>query len=106
MKNFINTPPRITCALIFGLILVHVGLWFGRIHLPGYLGELCGKVQGLSMTPFCMELSLTAFGFMAVLGINNYRRKKEGEEFVALEIPDSISETSSQISKKQTTEEE
>ena len=101
MKNFINTPPRITMALTFGLILTHVGLWFGRIYLPGFLGELCGKIQGLSMTPFCMEISLTLFGFMTVLGINNYRRNRAEDEFVMLEIPDALRDSLHSTHRKQ-----
>lgn len=75
-------------TLILGILCVQVALWFGRMYLPGFAGEFCGKLQGLTFTPFFMELSFVIFGFTAVFTINHFRRKWDGEELVYLEKVD------------------
>ena len=90
MKAFLRSPLRITLVVIFSLIAIHVGLWAGHTYLPGFAGELCGKFQGLSATPFVMEFFLIAFGFVVVLLVNQIRQKREGDEFVELEIKNKL----------------
>lgn len=79
---------RLAIIIIFGLIGIHVCLWFGRIYLPGFAGEICGKIQGFCITPFFMEFLLIVFGLFMVLVINHFRQKWEGDELVYLEVVD------------------
>lgn len=74
--------------IIFGLLFVHLGLWAGRMYVPGFIGEWCGKIQGFSFTPFFMEFGLIVFGLVAVLVINHFRQQWEGDELVYLEVVD------------------
>jgi len=57
--------------------------------LPGYPGEVFAKIGGIMWSPFGLEASLFFLGIIAVFTINNIRRKREGDEYVSLEIPDS-----------------
>ena len=75
-------------TVLGGFIIIHVLLWLGRSFLPGFPGELCGRIQGLSITPFVMEFFMIAFGFMVVLSINHFRQKWDGDELVYLEVVD------------------
>lgn len=66
------------------LVMLMVGLWIGP-RLPGLAGEFFALVAGLVTTPFLMEASFLGFGLLLVFGINHWRRKREGDEFVYLE---------------------
>jgi len=61
--------------------------WVARF-MPGFLGEWFGVVSGLMTTPFLMESSLLFLGFVFVLGINHWRRLREGDECVYIERVD------------------
>ncbi|MGB6221010.1 hypothetical protein [Haloferula sp.] len=65
------------CALI-GVI------WFGR-HLPGFVGEWFAMILGIITTPFLMEGSFIVVGLLMVIGINYWRLRRDGDEFVYLE---------------------
>lgn len=101
MRKFLSSPLRVALLVIGLLILFHAFLTFGRHFLPGFAGELCGRLQGLSVTPFVMEISLVCFGFLSVMIINNVRRKWDGEEFVSLEISDDPESQPTDISKSE-----
>ena len=88
MQKYFRTPMGLTVCIILGLLLLHLSLWLGRLFLPGFIGEFCGKVQGIAFTPFFMEFFLIAFGFMVVLILNQLRKKWDGEELVYLEVVD------------------
>lgn len=64
--------------------LLLMGIQFARF-LPGFLGECFAMVAGFLTTPFIMEASLVIGGFVAVILINDYRRHREGDEFVYLD---------------------
>jgi hypothetical protein len=70
--------------LIGGVGLLAVFLWLGRA-MPGIFGEWFGIVAGIVSTPFLMEASFVVLGFMIVLGLNSWRQRREGDEFVYLE---------------------
>ncbi len=85
MRKFLSNPKKLAVTIILGLCMFHVFLWMGRMFLPGFVGELCGKMQGLAFTPFFMEFFLIAFGFLVILIINHFRMKWEGSELVYME---------------------
>ena len=60
-------------------------LWLGR-HLPGFLGEWFGTLAGILTTPIFMEASFLVFGILLVMAINHWRRAREGDEFVYLDL--------------------
>lgn len=70
--------------LIGGVGLLAVFLWLGRA-MPGIFGEWFGIVAGIVSTPFLMEASFVVLGFMIVLGLNSWRQRRDGDEFVYLE---------------------
>ena len=57
----------------------------GWRYLPGLLGETVGTIIGVMTTPFCMETSFVILGITIVIALNNWRRYKEGDDFVYLE---------------------
>lgn len=73
-------------AGILGTITVMVvSLIMGWRFVPGLLGEWLGVLAGLLSSPFFMETSFVIMGFLIVLGLNSWRRSREGDEFVYLE---------------------
>jgi len=80
-----------TVFIGFGLILIVfaiiVIIWAGTF-LPGYLGEVFRSVAGLLGTPLIMEGSFCLIALFIVLSVNSYRREKEGDEYVSMDIPE------------------
>lgn len=73
-------------AVILGTITVCVmTLLLGWRYVPGLLGEWLGVIAGLLSTPFLLEGSFVVLGLLIVVGINSWRRVKDGDEFVYLE---------------------
>ncbi|WAC21447.1 hypothetical protein OVA24_08615 [Luteolibacter sp. SL250] len=73
-------------AVILGTITVFVlTLLIGWRYVPGLFGEWLGVIAGLLSTPFLLEGSFVVLGLMIVVGLNSWRRMKEGEEFVYLD---------------------
>lgn len=70
--------------IILGVGLMIVMLWLGRA-IPGLFGEWLSLLAGLASTPFLMEASFIVVGLMIVLGLNGWRQRREGDEFVYLE---------------------
>lgn len=71
-------------------ILVVIGIivpttLIGWRYLPGLFGETVGTIIGVMTTPFCMEASFIVIGITIVIGLNIWRRIKEGDDFVYLE---------------------
>ncbi len=62
-----------------------VGLLLGWRLIPGWGGESVGMVAGILSTPFFMEGSFVVMGFLIVIGLNTWRRHKEGDECVYLD---------------------
>ncbi len=75
----------IGAGILIVLTVSITGLLIGWRLLPGLLGEWIGMMVGLMSTPFILEASFICLGFLIVLGINIWRRQKEGDEFVYLE---------------------
>lgn len=72
-------------AILCVVAVVVVSLLLFWREIPGLLGETVGKVVGIMSTPFFMEASFVIIGFMIVVGLNTWRRRKEGDEFVTIE---------------------
>lgn len=75
-------------AVILLIGMTAVAMLAGWRHIPGWGGEGVGMLAGLISTPFLMEASFIIIGFITVVGLNGRRRRKEGDEFVTMEIPD------------------
>ncbi len=74
-------------AAVLGALTVLVcSLLFGWRLIPGWVGEAFGMVAGVFSTPFFMEGSFAVIGLLIVLGLNIWRRHREGDEFVEIEI--------------------
>ncbi len=85
-----NTEDRgrqiLVGAAILGTIMVLVcGLLVGWRLIPGWVGESFGMLAGILSTPFFMEGSFVIMGFLIVVGLNTWRRRNEGDEFVEIE---------------------
>ena len=67
---------------VFSLIAI---IWAGTF-LPGFIGGAFRSIAGLLGTPLIMEGSFCLIAFFIVLSLNSYRRQKEGDEYVTMEI--------------------
>ena len=73
-------------AAVLGTLTVLVcSLLVGWRLIPGWVGEAFGMLAGVMSTPFFMEASFAVIGLLIVLGLNIWRRHKEGDEFVEIE---------------------
>ncbi len=64
------------------LLVLVVSLLLGWRLLPGWVGEGLGIVAGVITTPFFMETTFFVVGLLIVIGLNIWRRSREGDEFV------------------------
>lgn len=71
--------------IVVTLSLLFLGFQFGRF-LPGLAGEWFARMGGFFTTPFFMEFGIFCLGFVALLTLNHWRQKREGDEFVYLEV--------------------
>lgn len=60
-------------------------LLIGWRKVPGLAGEWLGLIVGLMSTPFLLEGSFLILGLVIVITVNQWRQRKEGDEFVILE---------------------
>lgn len=72
-------------GIILGLSALLVLLWLGR-GLPGWPGELFRMITGLLTTPIFMEVSFLFLGLLIVLAINHWRRRRDGDECVEIDL--------------------
>lgn len=77
-------PLLIGLGLILAAALVVTIIWAGT-YLPGFLGDVFSVLAGIMWTPVLLDISLFILGFMFIMWLNAYRRKREGDEFVYLE---------------------
>lgn len=78
----------IGAGILIAFTLVILTALLGWRYLPGFLGEWVGAVVGIMSTPFFLEGSFIVLGFMTVVFLNSWRRHKEGEECVYLDVVD------------------
>lgn len=84
---------RVKQVVVGAGILIAIGVivpctLIGWRLLPGLLGETMGTIIGVMTTPFCMEASFIMLGLIIVIALNNWRRIKDGDDFVYLEQVD------------------
>ena len=75
-------------GILIAIGVIVPGTLLGWRYLPGIFGETVGTIIGVMTTPFCMEASFVILGILIVVGLNNWRRYKEGDDFVYLEQVD------------------
>ena len=71
-------------AILLGVLLVTVAIRLAGAA-PGVLGEWFGMIAGFLSTPVLLEVSFFTIGLMIVVGVNHWRMKREGDEFVTLD---------------------
>ena len=84
---------RVKQVAVGAAILIAIGVivpstLIGWRYLPGLFGETVGTIIGVMTTPFCMEASFVILGMIIVIALNNWRRIKDGDDFVYLEQVD------------------
>jgi len=87
-KNFTESRGKqifVGGAILFVLTALVVSLLIGWRMVPGWVGESFGMLAGVLSTPFFMETSFAMIGLLIVIGLNIWRRHREGDEFVSLE---------------------
>lgn len=67
------------------LILTVPAFYIVWRFVPGVLGEWLGVIAGVMSTPFLLEISFVVLGLIIVVGLNQMRQKRAGDEFVYLE---------------------
>jgi hypothetical protein len=68
------------------LLAIVVGVLLGWRYLPGWVGESVGMAAGIMTTPFFMEASFVVIGLIIVVGLNIWRQRKGGDEFVEIDM--------------------
>ena len=61
----------------------------GWRHLPEVWADWVGTMVGIMSTPFFLEASFIFIGLTIVVAINHWRQKREGDDFVEIEVKDS-----------------
>jgi hypothetical protein len=74
--------------ILVTLTVVVAGTLLGWRLIPGLVGEWVGMMIGIATTPFFMETSFAILGLVTVIALNIWRRRKEGDEFVYLDLVD------------------
>lgn len=77
---------RVGGMILAAIAVLVIGLLVGWRLIPGWVGESFGMVAGILSTPFFMEGSFVVIGLVTILGLNIWRRRKEGDEFVEFEF--------------------
>lgn len=75
-------------SILITLTLLVSGTLLGWRLIPGLLGEWIGMMIGIVTTPFFMETFFAILGLVTVIAINVWRRRKDGDEFVYLDVVD------------------
>ena len=60
----------------------------GWRHLPEIWADWIGTMVGIMTTPFFLEASFIFIGLAIVVAINHWRQKREGDDFVEIEVED------------------
>lgn len=67
------------------------GALIGSRYMTGLVAEWLSMMIGIMTTPFFMEASFAILGLIIVIGLNTWRRSKEGDELVFLDRVDDAS---------------
>ncbi|MGL5017387.1 MAG: hypothetical protein ACRDBP_04585 [Luteolibacter sp.] len=74
--------------LLVTLTVIVAGTLLGWRLIPGLLGEWVGMMIGIVTTPFFMETFFAILGLVTVVALNIWRQRKDGDEFVYLDLVD------------------
>jgi hypothetical protein len=75
----------------FGFLVVATGLGFVLKNSPDareVAGEAVWNLFRFFTTPFILETTVAIFGLLVVTTYNQWRRSKDGPEWVEMEVPD------------------
>jgi hypothetical protein len=75
-------------VIIFSVMAAVICLLAFWRSIPGWVGESVGIFAGLISTPFFLEASFVVMGLGIVILLNSWRRKKDGDDFVAFNESD------------------
>lgn len=78
----------VAVSILVSIFVLVSALVLGWRMVPGVLGEMLGMIAGLISTPFFLEATFILLGLFIVLAVNIWRREKEGDEFVVVELED------------------
>lgn len=93
----------IGCSVMFIFFLALAILALCAIYLEGFPKTVAEKIAGLISSPVIMELNFFFMGFFLLIAFNTFRRMREGDEYVYLEVVDEPSAKSSLPATKQIT---
>lgn len=93
MKTSANDENRgkqiaVGAVIVFGFFTLAIGLLALWRLIPGWVGEAVGFFAGVISTPVFLEASFGTAGLMIVILLNSWRRKKQGDEFVEVDVKD------------------
>jgi len=74
----------VATSILFGVLVLTIAIRLAGAA-PGVLGEWFGMIAGFLSTPVLLEISFFTIGLMIVVGVNHWRMKRDGDEFVYLE---------------------
>ena len=77
---------RVGAVIIVGIAGIVSAFLLGWRSVPGWVGESLGLVAGVMTTPFFMESFFVIVGLLTVVGLNTWRRRRGGDEFVEIEV--------------------
>lgn len=100
-----ETPNRWWLTpLIVGLLFIG-GIsyaWQSSAEAKEILAKSFFTIAGTLASPFILETSIAIFGLIAVLTFNQWRRDKDGPDWVEMEVPSSQKTTSTETSTSKT----
>ena len=75
--------------MIVGLLFIAgiTAAWQSSDEAKELLAKSFFTIAGTLASPFILETSIAIFGLVAVLSYNQWRREKDGPEWVELEVP-------------------
>jgi hypothetical protein len=92
-------PPLIVGLLFIGGISY---AWQSSDEAKEILAKSFFTIAGTLASPFILETSIAIFGLIAVLTYNQWRRDKDGPDWVEMEVPSSQKTASTETSTSET----
>ncbi len=84
-----DDPRRLQLIIGLGILAVLVlcvpSFYIVWHYVPGFMGEFLGVLAGIISTPFLLEACFLILGLIIVIGLNNIRMRRNGDEYVYLE---------------------
>lgn len=96
-RIFERRQVMIGVGILGVFLLLVLALMLGWRKVPGVVGETLGIFAGIISTPFLLEFSFVVAGLLIVVGLNSWRRHREGDELVYLEEAEGLPERSGRV---------